>query len=1185
MFRFTSGTVRLLLTAAVAATLLPCPAAAQNVTGTISGTVVDDQKQLVPGATVTVINEANNDTRSVTTGPSGDFQVTNLLPGSYTVRVEMANFRTVERTRNVLSAAERLSVGTLTLAVGPLGETVTVEASGTQVNVAETQHSGLITSRQIEQIQVKARDVTSLMRLLPGVRYEDNVEALGDSFGTLVPHVGGQRRDWNTIMVDGVLGNEIGQANRMAQQINLDAIAEIKVLLNTYRAEYGRTGGAQVQIISKSGSSQYAGNLYYYGRHEKLNANNFFNNRLNRDKPRYRFNTYGFNLGGPVPVVNKDRKNLFFFYSLEAPLTERPGALNSWTMPTELERRGDFSQTVDNQGRRIFIRDPQSSGACSPTAGGPGCFANNIIPPDRINRNGQALLNILPVPTLFDRTITSGNFNHQTQAIAENPRRNHIARVDWRPSDSDSLYFTYKDWYSDQRGVGGTGGVTAGPAAWGWFKSHYLNTDKGVSANYTKIVSSNLINEAAFGMRQQTEQFTPLSDAEWERAQRSTWGFTLGQFNPELNPRGILPKATFNVTSPPNFTFDNRLGSAGEAWLYSFRNDLTWTRGSHTLKTGMYFERLHNTEGRGGVGAQAWAGQFVFSTDSANPFDTNHSFANALLGSFRDYTEVDAIPEVAARRSLVEWYVQDTWKAARSVTIDYGLRFLYYKPWYSKLPAAVFVPERYDPAQAPRLYQPARINNQNVAVDPVTGEQRANIFVGSFVPGTGNPFNGMVLNTDPDYPQSFRDNQGIHPEPRLGLAWDILGDGSTALHSSVGVYHNAHITARSMDSAANNPPAVNSPSVIYGTMDTLLSQAFSTRPSAAFGLERDAKTPTSYNWSVGVQRELGWGTVIDVTYTGSITRHLEVVQNINVVPDQARFLDLHPENRNPQNTNNPLPPEFLRPYRGYQDINIRRNFGTSDYNGLQIQVNRRYIRGLQFSAAYTFGKTRGIADEDEAAISAVRPVQEWNYAPYASNQTHNVVINYTWDLPDGSRLWNNAAMRLILDNWQLSGENAFVSGDWMPVILTTADNADFSGGDGGMGNDIGGGVRTVRPNVAGDVYGDGHAAPGAPGSWLNAAAFSRPLGRGDIGNADRYVFQGPGISNWNLSLFKNFLLGGNRRLQFRWEMYNVLNHTQFLAIDNTVRFTALGEQTNTAFGKATSARNPRIMQASLRFGF
>src|SRR5688572_15183247 len=659
--------IALLLPAALAT--LPAPARAQNVTGTISGTVVDDQKQVVPGATVTVINEATTETRAVTSGATGDFQVTNLAPGIYTVRVEMEKFRTVERTRNVLSAAERLSVGTLVLSVGAIGETVTVEASGTQVNVAETQHSGLITSKQIEQIQVKARDVTSLMRLLPGVRYEDNVEALGDSFGTLVPHVAGQRRDWNTIMVDGVLGNEIGQANRMAQQINLDAIAEIKVLLNTYRAEYGRTGGSQVQIITKSGSSDYSGNLYYYGRHEKLNANNFFNNRLGREKPRYRFNTYGFNLGGPVPLVNKQRKSLLFFYSLEAPLTERPGALLNWMMPTDRERRGDFSQTFDNQGRLISIRDPQRAGACSPTAGGPGCFPGNVIPADRLNPSGQAMLNILPQPTLFDRAVTAGNFNHQTQAIAENPRRNHIGRVDWRPTDADSFYFTYKDWYSDQRGVGGSGGVTAGPAAWGWFNSHYKNTDRGLSANYTKILRSTLVNEAAFGMRQQTEQFTPVSDEDWERAQRSTWGFTLGQFNPELNPRGILPKATFNVANPPNFTFDNRLGSAGEAWLYSFRNDLTWTRGSHTFKTGMYFERLHNTEGQGGVGARAWAGEFVFSTDPNNPFDTNHSFANALLGSFREYTEVDAIPEVQARRSLLEWYVQDTWRAARNVTL------------------------------------------------------------------------------------------------------------------------------------------------------------------------------------------------------------------------------------------------------------------------------------------------------------------------------------------------------------------------------------------------------------------------------------------------------------------------------------------------------------------------------------
>ncbi len=1168
-----SGTPYLALLLASAIACLPSTAAAQNVTGTLAGTIVDEQGSLIPGASITVINELTADSRATVSDDQGNFQVTNLPPGTYTVRVEMANFRTAERTKNVLSAAERLSIGSLTLQVGGVGEVVTVESSGTHVNTAETQHSGLITSRQIEQIQVRSRDVTSLMRLVPGVRYEDNVEAMGDSFGTLIPHVGGQRRDWNTVMIDGVLGNEIGQANRLAQAINLDSIAEIKILLNTYRAEYGRTGGGQVQIISKSGGSQYAGNLYYYGRHEKLNANNFFNNRANRAAPRYRFNTYGANLGGPVPAT----KNLFFFYSLEAPITERAGSLLSWTMPTDAERRGDFSQTLDSAGRLIVIRDPLT--------GQP--FPGNIIPADRINRNGQALLNLLPGATVFDRGVTLGNYNHQTQEIADNPRRNQVARVDWRPSANDSFYFTFKDWFSDQRGVGGAGGVTAGPAAWGWFQAHYLNTDRGGSANYTKIIRSNLINEAAFGIRAQTEQFHPLSEAEWDRAGRANAGYTLGQFHPELNPRNVLPKVTFNVTNPPNFTFDNRLAETGAPWLFSFRNDLTWVKGSHTFKGGMYWERLHNSEGKGGVGAGPWAGQFNFTVDTANPFDANHSFANALLGSFRDYTEIDAFPEVQSRRTLVEWYFQDTWKASQRVTLDLGMRFLYYQPWYTQLRAAAFVPELYDPAQAPRLYQPTRVNNVNLAIDPVTGETRPNIFVGSFVPGTGDPYNGMVTNDDPNYPRGFRDTQGIEPQPRIGLAWDINGDGKTALHTSAGLYYNAHITARSMDSAANNPPAVNTPSIFYGTMDTLFQgAAFTLRPSNVFGLERDAKTPRSYNYSVGIQRELGWGTVVDVTYSGSVTRNLEVVRNINVVPDGARFLDINPQNRDPRNTANPLPAEFLRPYRGYQDINIRSHFGTSDYNGLQIQLNRRYIRGLQFAVAYSFGKTRGIADEDEAAISFVRPIDDWNYAPYASSQTHNLVFNYTWDLPPLSSMWNNALIKGIFDNWQLSGENAFVSGDWSPIILATTDTFDFTGGDGGTGTDIGGGVRTVRPVVNGDLAGgDRNATPDAPGSWINWAAVARPAGRGDFGNAKRNAFQLPAIINWNLSFFKNFPVGGRRKVQLRWEIYNLLNQTQFLTLDNTARFDTAGVQVNQNFGKATAARNPRIMQGALRFTF
>jgi hypothetical protein len=937
-----------------------------------------------------------------------------------------------------------------------------------------------------------------------------------------------------------------------------------------------------VHIVSKGGSSAYTGGLYYYGRHEKFNATSFFNNRSNAEKPRYRFNTYGANVGGPIPGLNSDEKKLFFFYSFEAPITERPGPLRRWTMPTELERRGDFSQTLDSQGRLIHIRDPEASGACNAVTGGPGCFAGNIIPASRINRNGQALLNVLPMPTLFDRGFTNGQFNHQTQEIAENPKLNQIGRIDWRPTDQDSFYFTYKDWYSDQRGSE----ITAGPNKWGFFNSHYLNTDRGASANYTKIIRSNIVNDAAFGIRHQTEQFHPVSDADWSRIRRTDVGYTLGQFNPHVNPHGVLPKVLFGVTNSPNFTFDNRLVEKGQGWLASFRNNLTWTGGRHTFKGGLYLERLNNSEGKGGVGAGPWAGQFNFQNDTNNPGNANFGYANALLGNFRDYTEIDNFPEVQSRRLLAEWYVQDTWKAHQRVTIDYGMRFLRYQPWHSKLPSAVFVPERYDPARAPRLFQPARINNQNVAFDPVTGETKPNIFVGSFVDGTGDPYNGMVTREEAGYPEGFRDNQGIHYQPRIGLAWDVMGDGVTALHASAGIYHNPHITARSMDNAANNPPAVNQPTIFYGNMDTLFgSAAFTNRPRNVFGLERDAKTPTAYNWSIGVQRDIGWGTVVDVTYVGSKDEHLEVVRNINVVPDGSRYLDINPQNRNPQTASSPLAPEFLRPFSGYQEISIRSHFGTSDYNALQVQVNRRYIRGLQFAVAYTLGKTRGIADEDEAFVSIVRPLHDWHYAPYSSSQLHNLVFNYTWDLPKATSLWNNPLVGAILDNWQLSGENAFVSGDWAPVTMSTTDNFDFTGGDGGTGGAVNN-VRVVRPNIVGDLTGgDRDPDPSGTGSWINWGAVARPDGRGDFGNAPRNAIQLPRIVNWNLSFFKNIPLGGSRRLQFRWEMYNLLNHTQWSAINTNAQFNPAGEQVNQNFGKATGARSPRIMQGSIRFAF
>jgi hypothetical protein len=1141
----------------------------------MAGTVVDPQGRVIPGATVTVTSEATKDARDAVTDARGDFQVTNLQPGQYTARISLSGFRTLERKNIVLSAGERLAVPDLALELGSVGETVTVAATGTHVNTAETQHSGLITAKQIEQVQVLGRDVTSIMRLLPGVRYENTVDSLGMSFGTSVPNVGGARRDWSNVIVDGVVGNEVGNSGLMAQQINLDAIAEVRVLLNSYRAEYGRAGGGQVQIVSKGGGSAYHGSLYHYLRNEAFNANDFFANRSGIKKPRYRFNTFGANLGGPVPALNK---KLFFFYSLEAPLVSRPGPVRNWTMPTDREMAGDFSQTLDSQGRLINIRDPLATGTCDAVAGGPACFPGNVIPANRINLNGKALLNMLPRGNNFNRAFTLGQFNYTTQENAENPKMNNVVRIDWKPSAHDSLYFTFKDWYSDQRGSE----ITAGPAKWGFFNTHYLNTDRGISANHAKILRPTMVLETDFGLRYQTEQFYPLTDKDWSRINRDTVGFTIGQFHPELNPRKVIPKVTFNVPNSPNFTFDNRLVDQGAAWLTSIRSSLTWIRGSHSFKTGMYFEQSRNSEGKGGVGAGPWAGQFNFGTDTSNPGNANYSYANALLGTFRDYTEIDAFSEVIGKRYIAESYVQDTWKANRRLTVDYGVRFLWYTPWFSTQPAAVFVPERYDPAKAPRLYQPAVVNGANVALDPVTGQTRPNVFVGSFVPGTGDRYNGMVSSSDPNYPKGFRDSQGIGPEPRLGVAWDITGDSKTALHSSVGVYHNPHVNANGLDAMARNPPAQNTPSIFYGTLDTLLAVgaqgAFSNRPSDVFGIERNAKTPTSYNYSAGIQRELGWGTVIDVTYAGFQMRNGEMSTNINPVPDGARFLDVNPQNRNPQTANSAKGNEFLRPYSGYQNITIRSHFGSAHYNSLQVQLNRRYIKGLQFAVAYTLAKTISFGpNSDPPTFVPLRPGDAWNVAPNESTQLHNLVVNYTWDVPGGSRLWNNLLTRGLLDGWQVSGDTALVSGDWAGAGTSTTDNFDFTGGDGG-----------TRPRITGTAVctsGNCDPTPGSAGSYFDVAAFSRLTGRGDIGNAPRTFYRLPKIVNSNISAFKNFAIGGGRRIQFRWEMYNVFNQVNWSAINTNAQFNPEGQQVNANFGKATQSRSPRIMQGALRFTF
>jgi Carboxypeptidase regulatory-like domain/TonB-dependent Receptor Plug Domain len=1163
----------------------PRLAAAQN-TGSIAGTIVDNTSQVIPGATVLLVNERTADARSSTSGPRGEFAFQAVPPGSYTVKVELTGFRTLERRNNVLNANGQLDLGALRLDVGMITEVVSVVAEGSVVETRNSDYSGLLTATQISQIQTKGRDVMSLLRLLPGVRYENEVDAMGDSFGTQVPNIGGNRRAWNQVTVDGLNGNELSGTARFSSAINLDAIAEVKVLLNTYKAEFGRSGGANIQIVSKSGSTDYHGSGYWYARRDEWNATPWENNRTGVEKPKYHFDTYGANLGGPVRIPklvgNGSDKKLFFFYSLEAPQVQRPGPLRLYRMPTELERRGDFSQTRDINGNRINIRDPLLTGACTAAVAGPACFPGNVIPSDRIDPNTKLFLDMLPLPNRLDHNATA-NWNFTRQETADNPRWNNLLRIDARPSANDAYWGTLRTFNSNQYGSE----ITAGPPKWGFYEGSYIFSDSSITGGWNKIFGPRLVNELQTGIRRQTEGFQTHNDSDWARLRRADVGWTLRQFFPQANPLGLIPRATFGLaitdqTDSPDFTYPDRLGDTAEDWLYSVRDNITWTRGSHTFKAGAYYEFMHNNEARGGN----WAGTFTFNNNTNNPLNTNHAFSNALLGVFGNYEETETPGSTRNRAWMSEWYVQDTWAAGSHFTVDYGARFLWYAPyWRVDDRVSNFDPARYDPAQAPRLYQPALINNARVAFDPVTGQVLHSVFIGAYVPGTGNQENGLI-SAGQGASRSFRDRLAPQIEPRLGVTWDLTGSGTTVLHSSVGLFHNARLGGGSFGNL-RNPPFFVTPALPNATVSTMFAPGVSLtrRPPNIQAITWDYESPSSYNWSAGVRRDIGWGTVVDATYTGSAGRHLEGQFGLNDIPEGARWLDVNPQNDDPGTAGlQVLPAEFLRPYRGYGTIRVRGNYGTSDYHSFQLQANRRYIRGVQFGGSYTWQRARGTQDEDGDAQSTTlsRPL-DYFYSVVAQSQTHAVVINYTWDLPQGN--FANGLTRAALNGWKLSGVHAFITGEWAPVMFTTTDNFEFTGGEGSQGQDVNG-IRLVRPNVTGNPNDfDGSPITG----WFNTAAFSRPAGRGDIGNSPRNVVQRPGINNWDLAIFKDFRAGGTRTFQLRAEAYNLLNHTQFIDIDRTARFDATGTQINPNFGTAiginSPTRPPRIIQLSARMSF
>src|SRR5215203_4280127 len=477
------------------ALILPVAGFSQSVAGSISGIVTDSSGGVIPNATVTLLSEQRGSSRNVQTDGEGRFLFSTLQPGPYTVKIEREGFQTLQKTNTILTVNENLALGELALTAGDISEVVTVTSTGATVERETSDLTARLTSDQIDLISTKGRDITSLLRLIPGTTNNDDIEGAGDGFGTDLPNISGQRGRSTVPTIDGLFAGEPSGSNKLSMTINQDAVAEVKVLRNNYGAEYGNNGGAIINIVSKGGGKAFAGSLYYFLRNESLNATPFFNNKAGLKKPLYRHLYPGGNFGGPMPLPRfgeggkfwlKDKA--FFFFAYEKPHQITPQDPRFVTMPTALERNGDFSQSINSTNAKVFVRDPLLPGNCT-AADASGCFRDpsratsanpfglNIIPTSRFNQSGLALLNYFPLPNTFGGSGGSA-FNYVSQSPQDVPKRSKVIRFDFRPTNNDTLYWKYQWWTSDNLGTGTSGWPGNDNNRWG-IDSHYLYKDDG----------------------------------------------------------------------------------------------------------------------------------------------------------------------------------------------------------------------------------------------------------------------------------------------------------------------------------------------------------------------------------------------------------------------------------------------------------------------------------------------------------------------------------------------------------------------------------------------------------------------------------------------------------------------------------------------------------------------------------
>jgi hypothetical protein len=981
--------------------------------------------------------------------------------------------------------------------------------------------------------------------------------------------------------LDGVTNVDTGSNGGVLASTNIDMIAEMKVTTNSQPAEFGRSSGAQIQVVTKSGTQDFHGTGYIFHRHESLNANTWRNNIEKRQREFYRYNYAGFNVGGPVFIpgkFNKDKNKLFFFIGWEWQNQLVPQGLRSVTVPTTLERQGNFSQSREGGGSPVVVRDPLNGNAQ---------FPGNIIPANRISADGQKILNFYPQPN----SITSDpSFNYQTQFSDTYPRREQMYRGDYVINDKWRVYGRFLKTYSQTNKNYGQWNadynIPFSPMNFG---------DPGWSfiANTTTIINPTLTNEFIFGTSKNVLNIDPVDDT----FSRSKLGLSYRMPFPDADPLGLVQNWRWGGVPNGPFTAFNGTPFRNFNHTYDFSDNVSKIAGAHTLKFGLYLHKsLKDQTAFTSVNGNMW-----FDRDASNPFDTNWAWANALTGTYQRIEQSNVVLNGEYRYWNVEWFAQDSWRINSKLTIDYGMRFYIIQPQYDRaLQTSAINPQLYNTANAARLWQPYRDPSTGVvgAINPVTGVVGPRALQGAIVNSGGGFVNGLYANgmgragVD-GYPQGLIDSRGLHYAPRIGLAWQVMN--KTVLRAGGGIFYD-RFQGNPVFDMLPNPPSTNRPQFYYGQLNAIPpSSAGIYFPASVNGFDKNGQVPTTYNWNLSVQRELPYNVLFDIGYVGSLANHLIYRRNYNAVPLGSAWL---PQNQDPLNANPAFDGSttkavnFYRPYMGYNDASVIAFGANSNYHSMQMSANRRFGKDVTFGVAYTWSRALGTTTDDGTTNHPFN-MRSADYGPLFFHRTHNLVFNYVYNLPKFVK-GDSAGARvagLVANGWQISGITTMQTGQ--------PDNLSF--GIDGVGNlnerftgSVNVGARPIPTNSFNYVKSDY--------SWIDAggAGFRTPAFKGSQGfdAAPRNVYR-PGDHNWDVSVFKNLPLakGESKYIQLRVEMFNAWNQTRFSDFNRSMTFSrdltrvinlpnALGGNGGRfGFGALNATRSPRIIQLAAKIYF